>query len=143
MSDRLPSDHDTVESHRVPLETVGRTDRYRIELPSVLSVEPDDVVRLSFDGTEAHAQIGASLDGTPELRGAFDNARLARDTDTGEDRLDAWIEATGLDAGRSLLLDVLVEGSHFGLRTPGERVVYTVREPPEDSLADIASRLDE
>lgn len=143
MADRVPSDHDTVETHRVSLATVGRTDRYRIELPETLDLAPEETVRLSFGGTEAHARLSESLDGTLELRGAFDNARVARDPETGTDRLAAWIDDSGLGAGRSLLLDVLVAGAHYGLRLPGDRVVYTVREPPADSLSDIARGLDQ
>jgi hypothetical protein len=143
MGDRVPSDHDSVESHRVTVESVGRTDRRRLALPESLSVSKGDVVRLSLGGDDYHVQIRASLDGSPELRGAYDNQRLARDPGEGENHLEAWLDATGLSAGRSVLLDVLVEGDHYGVREPGSRVVYTVRESPSDSLSDIASQLDE
>lgn len=142
MADRVPSDHASVETHRVSLDTVGRTSRLRVTLPETLAVAEGDVLRLTIDDSDAHAQVRTGLDGHPEVRGAFDNARLAR-ADEGENRLAEWLDAVGLDAGQSVLLDELVAGSHYGLREPGERTVYTVREPPSDSLADIASQLDE
>lgn len=142
MADRISSDNETVSTHRVPVETVGRTSRLRVELPQGLDLDDGDVVRLTLDGSESHARIETSLDGTPEIRGAFDNARLAR-SDEGEDRLAAWLEAADVQAGRSVLLDVLTPGYHYGLREPGERVVYTVRDPPDSSLSDIARSLEE
>lgn len=143
MGDRVPSDHDTVETHRVSVESVGRTDRHRLVLPDSLAVSADDVVRLSVDGNAYHARLRKSLDGTLELRGAYANARLARNPEEGENHLTAWLDDVGLSAGRSVLLDVLVEGDHYGVREPGSRVVYTVRESPSDSLSDIASQLEE
>ncbi|MEF8881251.1 MAG: hypothetical protein V5A34_01845 [Halapricum sp.] len=142
MADRVPSDHETVSTYRVTLATVGRTGRPRIELPEDVHVQEDEIVRLSFDGGEYHARVETSLDGTSVLNGAFDNARLAR-SDEGEDRLTEWIAGTDVEPRRSLLLDVLTEGYHYGLREPGERVVYTVREPPDSSLTDIAQSLEE
>lgn len=141
MADRVASDHDTVETHRLSVDTVGRTSRYRIELPAGLDVAAGDVIRLDFGGQQSQAQVTESLDGTLELRGAYANARLARE-DEGEDRLGPWLEEAGLDAGRSVLLDVLVDGSQYGLREPGSRTVYTVATPPSDSLSSIAEDLD-
>jgi len=142
MADRVPSDNDSISTHRVTLETVGRTSRPRIALPAAVEAADGDVVRLTFDGQEYHARVETSLDGTVEIRGAFDNARLAR-SDDGEDHLTAWVAESDVEPGRSLLLDVLTEGYHFGLREAGERVVYTVRDAPEDSLSNIAQSLDE
>jgi len=141
MADRVPSDHTTVETHRISVESVGRTDRLRLELSDV-DVVPRSVVRLTIGGSEYHAQVETTLDGTLVIASAHDNARLARTDGEGEDRLAAWLTETGLVAGRSVLLDELLAGTHYGLRQPGERIVYTVREPPEDSLTDIARDLD-
>ena len=143
MGDRVPSDHDSVQSHRVTVESVGRTDRLRVALPESLSVDPGAVVRLSFDGDDHHTQVEETLDGSLALSGAYANARLARDPDGSENRLAAWLAETGRAAGQSVLLDVLASGGHYGLREPGSRVVYTVREPPSESLSDIAEGLGE
>ena len=142
MGDRVSSDHDSLQSHRLTLASIGRTSRPKLALPDGFDVNADDVVRLTIDGEEYHTQLTKSLEGDLEIHGAFDNPRLARDASEGTDRLAEWVEATDQDIGRSVLLDVLVEGRHYGLRSPGERVVYTVREPPSDSLSDIASDLE-
>lgn len=142
MADRIASDNDSVSTHRLTLETAGRTSRPRLELPDDLAVDDGDVVRLTLDGSDCHARVERSLDGTLELQGAFDNPRLARSED-GVDRLAEWVDDSDAEPGRSVLLDVLAEGYHFGLREPGQRVVYTVREPPDDSLSSIAQSLEE
>lgn len=143
MGDSLPSDHDTVETHRLTLSTVGRTDRPRIELPDELGLEHGDIVTLSTGRKEYVAQVAKNLDGSLEIRRAVDNRRLAKTDDEGENRLAEWVESVGLDAGRSVLLDVLVDGKQYGLRKPGDRVVYTLHDTPSESLSDIASDLDE
>lgn len=142
MADRIASDTESVATHRLTIETVGRTSRPRLELPAELDLEADDVVRLTLDGSEYHTRVESNLEGELELRGAFDNPRLAR-SDDGEDRLAAWVDDSGVEAGRSVLLDVLTAGYHYGLREPGERVVYTARDPPDDSLSSIAESLEE
>lgn len=143
MTERLPSDHDAVESHRVTLSTVGHTGRPELVLPAALDLAPDTVIRLSLEGAVAHAQIEETLRGEPAIRGAFDNRRLARTADAGEDRLGPWAEDAGLRSGDSVLLDVLTEGFAYGLRRPGRRVVYEAPDAPADSLSDIARDLGE
>ena len=146
MTERIPSDHDTVESHRVRLGTVGRTDRPEIEVPETVAaaLDADDVVRLFVGGEECHARVERALDDQLVLRGAYRNARLAREdgTDGAEDRLAAWRDDRGLAAGDQLLLDEVTAGFAYGLRVPGDREVYPDREPPDDGLADIAENLD-
>ncbi len=142
MTERLPSDHDAVESHRTHLESVGRTSRRRVPLPSALDVTADDVLRLSLAGEDTHAAVTETLDGGLAITGAFANARLARSADEGDDQLDAWLDEQGLGPGDPVFVDVVTPGYAFGLRRPGDRVVYTAREPPADSLADIARDLE-
>lgn len=142
MSDRLPSDHDAVTSHRIHLDSVGRTNRLRIPLPEAIRIDADELLRLSLAGAEYHAQVGTTLAGDHCLEGAFDNDRLARTSD-GENRLAAWLADIDASAGDPLLVDVVTEGFKLGVREPGKRIVYTATEPPSDSLADIARDLDE
>ena len=142
MTDRVPSDHDAVTSHRTRREQVGRTGRPRIPLPDGLDVAVGDAVRLSLDGSEYHAQVTASLDGGRDVRGAFDNARLARTDGAGANRLRAWADEAGLVVGDPLVLDIVTPGFKFGLRQPGTRVVYEATEAPSSSLSDIARDLD-
>ena len=122
MADRVPSDHETIETHRVRLGTVGRTSRPSIDVPDAIEAAAGDVVRLSFGGDEYHARVERGVEGTPQFRAAFDNARLAR-SDDGEDRLGEWLATADVDPGRSLLLDVLTDGYHYGLREPADRVL--------------------
>lgn len=147
MTERIPSDHETVESHRVRLATVGRTGRPEVELPEAveLDVEEGDVIRLFVGGEEGHARVEETLTGASVLRGAFQNARLARaDTREGaEDLLATWRDDHGLEAGAALLLDEVTPGFAYGIREPGERVLYPDREPPSDDLSAIAENLED
>jgi hypothetical protein len=140
--DAVPSDHDTVESHRVSLSTVGSTARRQILLPDAVSSDPGDVVVLSLSGDRAYAAVKTTLDDDPVVRGAFATRPLAPRGD-GEDELARWLDRVGADAGDTLVLDVLVEGYAYGLREPGTRVVYAPPDPPDPSLADIAHNLGE
>lgn len=140
MADRIPSDHAAVESHRVRVTTVGRTRRRQVELPVPLEV--GERIYCSLEGSPAHAVVRAGLDGGATLQDAFLTREAAR-TRAGEDRLAAWLDEGGLTGGEALVLDVLREGYAYGLRRPGERVVYAPPEPPNASLADIAERVEE
>ncbi|WP_226022083.1 DUF7112 family protein [Halomicrobium salinisoli] len=141
MADRLPSDHEAVETHRVTVASVGRTDRPRVELPDDLDVNEGDVVRLVLDGEEYHARVDAALDGSLVVSHVADNARLAREGD-GENRLAEWVDGSEVALGGSAHLDVVTTGYKYGLREPGTRVVYSATDAPDSSLADIASDLD-
>jgi len=141
MSDRVPSDHDAVDTHRVPIEAVGRTGRPRVVLPDAVGLSDGDVVTLALDGDDYEARVETSLDGDRTVTHAADNRRLARERD-GENRLAEWVADATVSLGGSAHLDVVTEGHQYGLRTPGTRVVYTATEAPDSSLSDIASDLD-
>lgn len=138
MPERVPSDHETVETSRVHLAQIGRTRRLQVELPDTIECAVDDLVSLSLEADTCHAQVTASLDGTPTIRGAFPTRQLARSDDVESDKLSPYLDAHGLEAGDPLALDVLRNGYAYGLRRPGERVVYEPPEPPNSTLADIA-----
>jgi len=142
VTERVPSDHKAVESHRVHLSTVGRTSRFQLSLPEELSCESGDIVSLSLAGDQAYAEVETTLEGDPAIRGAFADRNLAK-TRTGDDEFDAWLQGTDATAGDPLVLDVLTAGYAYGLRLPGDRVVYTAPEKPESSLQSIAQNLDE
>jgi hypothetical protein len=142
MSERVPSDHETVSTVRAHLARVGRTDRLRIPLPDSLDLSVGDVVRVSLEGETYHTRIVESLAGEPDIRGAFDNARLARTDGDGTDHFREWVAATGLSADDPILVDTVTPGFKYGLRRPGERVVYDATDSPDSSLADIARDLD-
>ncbi len=142
MTDRIPSDHETVTTHRVSLSSVGRTSRVQVALPDALACEPFDIVNLSLSGRNYHSQLQRAVSGDLVVMGAFENRRLAR-TETGENRFQQWITESGRGPGDALELDILREGFAYGLRIPGERVIYEPPEPQRSSLSDIAKSLDE
>ncbi|MFB6224023.1 MAG: hypothetical protein ABEH86_10195 [Haloarcula sp.] len=141
MPDRVSSDHDTVETHRVPVESIGRTDRPRIILPAELDFEDGDTVRLALDGDWYHGSVETTLDGEPVISHVADNRRLARERG-GTNRLAEWVADSNVSLGGSAHLDVVTNGTEYGLRTPGKRVVYTATGGPDSSLSDIARDLD-
>jgi len=141
MSDRVPSDHDAVDTHRVPIEALGRTGRPSVVLPDELDLRDGDIVTLTLGGDDYEARVETSLEGDTVVRHAADNRRLARERD-GENRLVEWVEDAAVSVGGSAHLDVVTAGHQYGLRTPGKRVVYTATEAPDSSLSDIASDLD-
>lgn len=140
MPDRVASDHDAVATVRATLERVGRTDRRRVAVPedADAGLAPGEVVRLVLADTTYHTLVERSLDGGPELRGAYESPTLARDPDEGTDHLSAWVDATDVSVGGSVLLDVVTEGYKYGLRAPGERAIYEATGAPDDSLSAIA-----
>ena len=142
MTDRIPSDHPVVDSCRVELSAVGSTNRPQLVLPAALSCGAGDLVWLSLAGTGTHAEVVSTLSGENAVRAAYANRKLARNG-TGEDLLGAWLDESGLGPGTTLVLDVLTEGHAYGLREPGERVVYNPVDRPDSSLADIAESLGE
>ena len=139
MPERLPSDHPSVETVEVTLDSWGRT-RSRLSVPADDRF-PAGAVRLVIDGDTRHATIEQAGDGQREVKGAYDNARLAREHG-GEDRLEGWRRAVGLDHGRRVALDIVESGFLYGIRKPGERAVYEAVESPNESLASIARDLD-
>ena len=141
MPDRVPSDHETVETHRVPVKSVGRTDRPRVVLPEELAFNDGDTVRLALDGDRYHAVVETNLDGEPVLSHVADNRRLARERD-GTNHLAEWVADSDVSLGGSAHLDVVTDGTEYVLRTPGKRVVYTATGGPDSSLSDIAQNLD-
>jgi hypothetical protein len=139
VTDSIPHDHSSVSTHRATLARAGRTDRPKIVLPEELQV-PDDPVRLVLDGHTYYTVVDADFDGVPEVRGAYDNVRMARERD-GSNHLVEWVEAADLEFGRSVHVDV-VESDLLGVRAPGESAVYSAPASPNDSLQDIARDLD-
>ncbi|MFB6310935.1 MAG: hypothetical protein ABEH64_07105 [Salinirussus sp.] len=123
------------------LERIGRTNRQRVPLPTDLDVDSGTVVSLSLEGTPAYALVDEALHAGRVFTRASDNRRLAR-TGQGADRLREWISDTGLAVGDPINIDVVTPGYAYGLRRPGERIVYSAPYAPDDSLSRIAEDLD-
>lgn len=142
MDDRVSSDSPSIRTVRGRLESSGATNRPRITLPTEGWDEvPDDGIRLVLDGTQYHADVRADEE-TTVIRGAYDNARLARTPGEGENRLPAWVDDVGLSLDRSVLVDEVVPGTLYGVRAPGTTATYEPIEPPRPSLSRIAENLD-
>ena len=130
---------DGVDTVRAEIVESGALDRPKVRLPD--GTAPEGVVRVDAAGSTYHAPVVVALDGDLELRGLYDNARMARERD-GDNRLAAWVDENGLAPGRTVLVDVVVDGQQYGLRAPGEEAVYRVVDSPDDDLASIAEDLD-
>ena len=130
---------DGVDTVRAEIVESGALDRPKVRLPD--GTAPEGVVRVDAVGSTYHAPVTVALDGDLELRGLYDNARMARERD-GDNRLAAWVDENGLAPGRTVLVDVVVDGQQYGLRAPGEEAVYRVVDSPDDDLASIAEDLD-
>ncbi|MFC7228953.1 hypothetical protein N0B31_16230 [Salinirubellus salinus] len=144
MTDRVSSENASVETVRATLASAGATGRPRIAVPEETAEQfpADELVTLVLGGTVYHARVDVALDDSLEIRGAYDNRRLAREAD-GENRLVEWAKNEGVDVGRSVLLDTVVEGERYGVRKPGETTVYEVPETTVNTSLDrIAQSLD-
>ncbi|QCC48782.1 DUF7112 family protein [Halobellus limi] len=138
MSERIPSDHASVTSLRATIARSGGTRRPCLRLPDDVAVEEGDVVRLLLDGATTHARVAADSSGLL-VRGAYDNERLTREPGEGENRLVEWCADHDRGPDDAVELDELDSGFCYGLREPGDRVVYDVPGRPDQSLRDIAS----
>lgn len=141
---------DTVTDETVPTATgtlarAGGTSRLELRLPGDADADfpAGEVVRVVLDGVERHAELDRNPSDQPVLRGAYDTPTLARDPGGADDRLAAWVDDRGLDAGRSVHVDVVEPGFKYGVRAPGESATYEAAAPPSSSLTDIAESLDE
>ncbi len=143
MTERVPSDHESVTTHRINYGRVGHTHRPELVVSPHCSVDEGSVVQLSLEGTKTWARVEETLSGKLAIRGAFENARLARSQGEGDDRLQDWAETHDLSPGDRLLLDELRSGHVYGLRRPGQRLIYAVPRPPNDSLGEIARNVEE
>ncbi|WP_115862460.1 DUF7112 family protein [Halorussus litoreus] len=145
MADRISSDHASLPTVRATLVRSGALDRPKVEIPADDSGQfpADELVRVVADDTEYRARIESPLaaDGR-EIRGLYETPRLARNPDEGENLLGEWVEATGVEFGQSVLVDVIEPGFKYGLREPGQRAFYDATESPDGDLADIAEQLD-
>lgn len=144
MADRVSSD--AVPTVRATLAEHGATGRLKLELPAdeAERFPVDEVVRVVLDGDVYFARIESSLTGDDLLvSGVFETPSAARNPGEGENHLTAWCDEHGRSAGGSVLVDVIEAGFQYGLRAPGGRAVYDALEQPDESLASIASELED
>lgn len=141
-------DRVTDEGVRTVVGTVARsggTRRLEVRLPAsdAESFPRDELVRLVLDGTEYRAPLDATADGGRVFRGAYETPARAREPASGDERLASWVDDAGLNAGRSVHVDVVEPGFRYGLRAPGESATYEVTGTPDQGLADIAASIED
>lgn len=142
VTDRVPSDNPSVDSYGVTLGSVGSTNRPQLVLPAELCCERGEFVRLVTDEDRAHAEVVSTLDGSQTIRAAYPDRATARSGD-GPDLFGRWLDDHDVGPGDTVVVDVLTEGYAYGLREPGERIIYEPPRRPDSSLADIAESLEE
>jgi hypothetical protein len=143
MPERIPSDHPSVSTVRAKVERRGSTRRPKLRIPGEHrgAFPVGETVRLVVDGSEYHARIDDGGDAMA-IRGAYDNARIARRSVDGTDRLAEWIRAADIGFGRSVLVDVVVPEFRYGVREPGASAVDDASEPQAEGLRDMDERPD-
>ncbi|WEL27090.1 DUF7112 family protein [Haloferax volcanii] len=139
MPEQLPSDHPSVLTFRANIARSGGTRRPCLRVPDDVLAAAGDFVRLHLGGTAYHARLSADASGLV-IRGAYDNKRLARTPNDGENRLVEWCREHDRADGDAVELDELDDGYQYGLRVPGVRQVYRITERPNDSLSSIAEQ---
>lgn len=143
MTNRLPSDSPAVSTSRAQLARRGGSRNQCLLLPDELSeqVAVDDCLTVVIDGDESYSVVDRDARGLV-LTGSYDNRRLARTTGEGSNRLSEWLAGLDRETGASVCCDVIVAGERYGLRAPGERAIYTVKQEPRESLQSIAESVD-
>jgi hypothetical protein len=141
MTDRLPSDHASVDTVRAEVVRSGGTRRPCLRLPDDVALDGGEYVRLVFDGDEYHARVQQDATGLL-CRGAYDLKAEARDPAGAENRLVEWLQSVGRGPDTVVEFDEVLAGDLYGVRVPGRRAVYHVQSSPSGSLQDIANDLD-
>lgn len=142
MPDRVSSDHPSIRTVRGTIDRAGSTRRPELHVPvDELTAVPDQTsIRIALEETTYYA-LPIRRSSTLVIGGCYDNSRLARDPREGSDRLATWIAASDLSIGRTVLVDIIVAGYHYGVRAPGTETTYMPVHPPSTSLQHIASTL--
>jgi hypothetical protein len=150
VTDRIASDAPAVDSHSAHLVRSGGTSQPAVAVPDATALSGGEEIALVLDGQCRHARVGAGADG-PVIRAAYDtpgdHAVVAgEDSSVGAstvtNRLVEWCRRVDRERGDAVELDEIDPGYHYGLRVPGERAVYELRDRPNESLRDIARGLD-
>jgi len=144
MADRIASDHPSVETVRSTCTETATGVKLAVPADDRDAFPTDEVVRVVLDGEELFANVERALTGDDlSIPGVYETPESARDPSNATDRLIAWVDDHGVAAGGSVLIDVVEPDFLYGLRAPGETAYYDAREPPSDSLSEIAKDLEE
>ncbi|SEH13074.1 hypothetical protein SAMN04487967_1131 [Natronorubrum sediminis] len=144
MTDRISSDHPSVQTVRSTCTETATGVRLEVPADERDAFPTDEVVRIVLDGDERFGRVERALTGDDlSIPGVYDTPDAARDPSGETDRLLEWIDDANVSMGGSVLVDVIEPEFLYGLRSPGETTYYDAYEPPSDSLSDIASNLEE
>ncbi|QCS41358.1 hypothetical protein [Natrinema versiforme] len=144
MSDRIASDHPAVDTVRSTCTETATGVKLEVPADDRDQFPTDEVVRVALDGEERFARVERALTGEElSIPGIYDTPDLARDPSGATDRLAEWTDDHDVPAGGSVLIDVVEPEFLYGCRAPGETAYYDAREPPTESLSEIAKDLEE
>ncbi|AGB30459.1 hypothetical protein Natpe_0530 [Natrinema pellirubrum DSM 15624] len=144
MSDRISSDHPSVRTVRATCTETATGVKLEVPADDRDAFPTDEVVRLVLEGEELFAQIERALTGDElSVPGVYETPDSARDPSGATDRLPEWVDDHDVPLGGSVLIDVVEPEFLYGCRAPGETVFYDAREPPSDSLSEIAKDLED
>jgi len=142
MGDRIASDHSSVKAVRSTMYRDGDRRQTRgAGRRGAVRFRPTSC-RVALDGEELFARVERALTGDDLLIRASTRRRTGRDPSGATDRLSGGPPKTifrrGLGAGRRRRIRVSLRPS----RTRRETTYYDAREPPSDSLSEIAKDLE-
>ncbi|WP_049900861.1 DUF7112 family protein [Natrinema altunense] len=144
MTDRVASDHPSVQTVRSTCTETATGVKLEVPADDREAFPTDEVVRVVLDGEELFARVERALTGDDlSIPGVYDTPDLARDPSGGTDRLTEWTADHDVPAGGSVLIDIVEPEFLYGLRSPGETTYYDAREPPTESLSEIADSLED
>lgn len=138
--DRISSENPAVETLRAQVARHGAR-RKRLDLPAEALPE-DEPLRFVIEGTTYYAVVQGGFGDDPHISGAYETPDMAREG-SGTNHLEEWLKTVDRPVGGSVLVDIIEPEFAYGLREPGEEVVYEAVEKPKDSLANIARNLEE
>lgn len=144
MGDRIASDHPSVETVRSTCTETATGVKLEVPADERGAFPTDEVVRVALDGEELFARVERALTGDElSIPGVYETPDQARDPSGATDRLTEWTTDHDVSGGGSVLIDVVEPEFLYGLRAPGKTAYYDAREPPSDSLSEIAKDLED
>jgi hypothetical protein len=144
MAERVSSEHPSVRTVRSTCAETATGIRLDIPADDRDAFVPDEVVHVDLDGSERFARVERALTGEElSIPAIYETPDQVRDPGTGPNRLQEWVDEHDIRTGGSVLIDVVEPEFLYGLRAPGETNYYDAREPPNESLSDIAKQLED
>ncbi len=139
MPDRIASDTSAVSTYRARVTRYGGTRVRCLRVHERIGLEEGETIRLVLGGDSRFAPV--EIDSRSLLiRGAFDDRQLARSRE-GKNRLHEWFATREVNRGATVEFDEVSQGQVYGLREPGERILYEIPRRADESLRNIAESI--